>query len=1064
MNSIKHTFLIGAFLLFCFDLPGQEIYRISGKVIDLDNKPVPGAAVRYSGGMRAIQNGVFSIEVKRFPDTVLFTAYGYETIKRVFNGPTDGISIVMTPLAHQIEEIQISTGYQTLKPNELNGSISLITADMIQSRSTGNILERIVGHSTSILQPIGKEESRMGINVRGLGTIQGSVDPLVVLDGFIYEGDITNINPPDVESISILKDAAASSIWGARAGNGVIVITTKKGKLNQPLTSNFDVQANIGAGPHLMPQGTIGAKEYIDLEKMLFEKGYFDARIRNTPHVPLTPVVEALLAERLGQISNAESEAILRSLGQNSLAHTARKVLYRPSLDQRLHGHISGGGNFNTYAVSLGYQHRTEQNHATVGRLHLRSQHQFKLGDRISWNLISQYVQSESVQGRSSINSLTYGGRFAEYYTLFEPDGSPTTYPGQYRSSFTDTLADGRLLDWNRYPAVEHQDNDTKSKLHELQFITSINYQVLTGLDVSASYQYQLQKTDETTLLDAASYDARHMVNTYSQYNRSTGIVNYLVPPGGIHKSSYAQVASQTYRGQLDYHKILNWHSIRVMVGAEARQSGTEGGTNATKYGYYSDPLSYTQIDVINRYPNIVLGNLTNIGASTSMIRTDYRFVSFYGNASYIFQGKYILTGSMRRDGSNIFGVSTNDKWKPLWSLGVGWNISDERFYHFDQFPSLRLTATFGYSGNVDLSRTALPVANYATESETRYRFARIVTVNNPDLRWESLSQLSLTLNGESRNKRFLFSLSYFDKTGTDLYGREPYDYTTWGRTAEIIRNVAAMNGKGVELEIRSKNLRAALGWSTDFYFNWNRNRTSKYYNDNRYSVNYLSKSNGKRINPIVGRPLYVITAYKWGGLDEYGDPLGYLNGELSKEYQKLASESLYDDGVLQYFGSALPTYYGSVVNHLDYKWFRLSFNVSYRLGYYNNASTISYPLLVSSGTAHDDYNKRWQAAGDENKTSVPRFNYPLNTHRENFYTSSGATVYQASHIRMDYINIAYRINTSQWRRPMRMLELNSGFDNVGVLWKQTKLNIDPDYPYMVRPTRFFKIALKASF
>ncbi|RYZ27732.1 MAG: hypothetical protein EOP49_42065, partial [Sphingobacteriales bacterium] len=401
------------------------------------------------------------------------------------------------------------------------------------------------------------------------------------------------------------------------------------------------------------------------------------------------------------------------------------------------------------------------------------------------------------------------------------------------------------------------------------------------------------------------------------------------------------------------------------------------------RYGYQKDPLTGTSLDFVNAYPDFITGSTSQIGSDIPLVSTTNRFQSFYANASYIFRGKYILSGSIRKDGSNIFGANSNDRWKPLWSAGLGWALSDEKFYKLSWLPVLKLTSTFGYSGNVDLSRTALPIAAYTTNTVSGLLFTRINTVNNPELRWEQVSQLDLKLSFALKKEVLSGSVSYFVKEGSDLYGSAPYDYTGWGGRELLVRNVADMRGYGLDAELHSKNLQSGkFSWNSDLYFTFNKDKTTSYYRKSGSAAGGFLFA-GSTITPIEGMPLYGISAYKWAGLDAAGNPQGYVDGKPSANYTALLNEANLTGNNVVFKGSSNPVVFGSLINAFHFGQFYLSFNLSYRFGYYFSRPVMSYNSFVATGTSNSEYAQRWQKAGDELTTNVPSFTLPVNLNRD---------------------------------------------------------------------------------
>lgn len=1051
-------------MLFLILLNGGQSYsqKVTGTFTDIHGKALNRLIIWYNGGTSMGLEGVFEFELAKSPDTVRFISEGYTTIHRVVHAG-EHLKIRMTPLIHQIQEVIINTGYQQLKPNEINGAVSSIGTEALESRASLNILDRIVGQSNGVLEAIGKSKSQTGITIRGLGTINGPIDPLIVLDGFIYEGDINNINPDDVENVSILKDAAAASIWGARAGNGVIVITTFKGKLNQPMQVDMHIGQTINPIPELGGTSFIGGEAAVELERFLFEKGHFDNTIRNTPYSALTPVVEVLLAQREGKIDAITAESQLQILAQGDKRKAYRDAFYKNGLTQQYGLTARGGDEKHAYVFSTLYNHVNGNTYNTQGRLNLRTSNQFRILDQLTFSIEGQYMQSNNRNGQLSYDTYSTAGRKPDYMTFNDLEGNPIHWNILYRSAYTDTAGMGLLLDWKMYPLEDYKHNRQFVKRDELNANLSLQYQPFSFLKLTGSYQHQFQWELDQYISTEESYRARDLINKYTSVNRNTGTLTYVVPIGGIESSRYSSINSHTWRLQSDFIKLVGSHTFQSMLGVEGREAGKNNHANSTRYGYFEDPLTFTQIDFINPHVEFLTGRQTRIGSDNLLSQTRYRFLSYYGNFSYLYRGKYSISASARKDGSNIFGANTNDRWKPLWSAGMGWRISEENFFEVDWLNTLRLTATYGHSGNVDMSKTASPIARYHTESVTRLPVTRVYTVNNPNLRWEQLAQFNTQLDFVLQGNRFRGGIGYFQKTGTDLYGITPYDYTGWGVTTTVTDNVANMKGYGIEVDLHSVNLQSnAWSWDSDLYFNWNKDITTKYYyNGTNTAISRVGS--GSTINPVVGYPLYGVAAFKWGGLDEQGDPLGYIDGKPSKDYRGITNWAATNGDNKVFFGSGSPVFYGSLINNVKWKNLAVSFNLNYRLGYYVRKSSFQASTLISNSTAHMEYLKRWQKTGDELHTNIPAFVYPLNSNRESFYATSAINIIKGDHIRLDYINLHYSFNTTQWKRPFKRLLFNAGIQPLGIIWRANKEGIDPDYPTQLRRSMNFTFGLKAS-
>jgi TonB-dependent starch-binding outer membrane protein SusC len=968
------------------------------------------------------------------------------------------------------EVVVANTGYQSLKPNEINGSLVVIDNKILNQQVGTNILSRLNNVTSGLLFNIGKSntnpQNNTNISIRGLSTINGPLDPLIVLDGFIYEGDINNINPNDVESVTVLKDASAASIWGARAGNGVIVITTKTGHFNRRLEVSANTDVIVSSKPDLFYPGQITTTDYIDMEQFLFNQGYFDDQINYEPYKPLTRAAEIFLNRRNGAINASDSAQQINALKKIDSRNDYNKYVYRNAITQQYSLNMTGGSSNNAFLASLGYDNNSSDLHASYKKVNVKIENTYRPVKNLQIGISAYYTNSDAVTGMQGYNNpLTrVNGRTIPYFNLADQQGNPVSFPSKYSNAYVDTVGDEKLLDWKYYPLDDYKHSQTTTNLRELYAITSIKYKVSNAFNIDLRYQYQLQQTGLEHLADLESFEARDMINSFSQLDRATGIVTYIVPLGGIRELSNSITRSSTTRGQLNFDKAWAKHSLNAIAGTEIRQAKSYGDTYTT-YGYNSEPLTASTVDFVNAYPDFITGDYSVIGGSPYFANETYRFVSFFGNAAYIFKKKYSLSASARKDGSNIFGANTNDKWKPLWSVGGGWKVSDEPFYRSALLPLFKIKASYGYSGNVDLTRTALPVGMYFTAPGPTYLPAtRIISINNADLKWEQSRQINLGIEFSMKKNMISGSVDFYFKNGNDLYGQTPYDYTTWGGNSQITKNVAGMQGKGIDVNIRSINFDRRFKWTTNLLYNNNSSKTTAYYSES--SKNGIALlGGGNSIIPVVGKPLYGIVAYKWGGLDNQGNPQGYVDGELSTDYRAIANQANakgLPGGNIVYIGSGTPLSFGSLINTFTLKQFSLAINISYRFNYYFFKTALRYTSLVDAGVANSDYEKRWQKPGDELITNVPSFQYPVDSRRDNFYALSETNVLPGDNIRLEYINFSYSFRSKN--NSFKNLQLYANAANLGLLWKKNKEGLDPDYPSGLRPVQTWALGVKATF
>lgn len=1011
--------------------------------------------------------GKFRIHIVRFPDTLVISHIGYEILQLpVLSTGTLG-DIFLQSSATDLEEVVVNTGYQKVKPNELNGSVVLIDNKTLNQQTGLNILDRLEGVTSGLTfnreYGNGNAQSKLGISIRGQSTINGPLDPLIVLDNFIYEGDIANINPNDVESISILKDAAATSIWGARAGNGVIVITTKKGKFNQKLQVDFNAGMITTPKPDLHQLPHMSVEDYMYVEQLLFNKGYFNSQI-NRKYTALTPGVEILLKRRKGEISAEDSAAAMQALLQNDSRQSYEDYFYQPSFTQQYALNLRGGSENLAWLIAGNYDRAVDNLGAVYDKQNFRFTNNFKILKQLSLEVGLYYTNSNSRPGKPTFTEVsTINSRYVPYLRYADADGNALPIYKFYRSDYIDTAGAGLLLDWKYYPLDDYKHRRSNSNIEDITANLALNWQANQWFQLSLQYQYQRQKTLNKGERDIDSYEMRDRINLFSQIDRNTGVVKRVIPLGGYLIINNGQKQSSNLRGQANINKSFGNLKLDAFAGAEIRELNTE--TNSSSFfGYNKDPLTYAIIDMENRYPTFITGGYSSVGGSATLTNTTHRYVALFSGLSWILKGKYGLSASLRKDGSNIFGASTNDKWKPLWSAGAGWEISKESFYHADWLPYLKLRSTLGFSGNVDLSHTALPIASYGTDPNTGLPGASISTLNNPSLRWEKSRQINFGLVFHSKNDFISGSIEYYFKKGTDLYGDAPFDYTAWGRSSTLLRNVASMSGRRIDIELHSNNLKGPLQWSTTLLYNYSSNKTTAYYENSALRL-FSALGGKKQINPVVGKPLFAMAAFRWGGLDQNGNPQGYLNNELSTNYSAIYLEAVangLNEGNLIFIGTSLPLSSGSIINSFSWKQLELSISLNFKMGYYFLKPTISYANIVEGGSGSKDFDSRWQKPGDEAITNVPAFSYPVDLRRSGFYTASEINVLKGDHLRIQYINLAYSFTPHT--KAIRQLQLYLNMANLGIVWRANREKLDPDYATSLPPARSISAGFRLSF
>lgn len=1024
------------------ELQGQTI--IKGRVVDDEGVAARVTLVdRITGnGTSSDDRGHFELQVREIPGDLIISGIGIDSLYYKYKdiGP---YWIVVTRQENILKEVEINTGFQRIPKERATGSFEILTEKAISAQVGTNILDRLDGMVSGVTFNSTVDRRTYNINVRGVSTINGPLDPLIVVDNFPYDGDIENIHPDDVESITILKDAAATSIWGARAGNGVIVINTKKGKINQPTVIDLNVVSRVTQKTDLWKQQVMSPSEYIEAEEFYYSKGGYslDLLWSDILKTPVTPAVSVFNDRAKNIISSQDSMERINALRENDSRFQYDRYFYKPARMRQYTTNIRGGEKNVMYSFSLGYQTNEGELGGTENKINLRMNQNFILNDKIKLDVAAYYTQAKTGgEQRPAYNNIKINGKTVPYLSFADDDGNPIPIYSQLRKDYVDTVGQGMLLDWNYYPLVDYKHSNQTSKREDLTANLSLHYQILPFIKLSAMYQYQHQNTEAEQYNSEQSFAMRNLINEFSQIDYVEGTVNRIVPQGGRLNRSNTLVYSQNARFQLDFDYKWQKHAWTALLGNEIRQSNEDYIPHSTMYGYNPDPFQYQLIDPVNHYPTLVTGEKKTLGGYSSQYTQVNRFVSFYGNAAYNYNDRYTVSFSARKDASNIFGLSANDRWSPLWSSGIGWHLHREDFFNISWLDQLSLRGTIGYSGNVDPSKTSRTIIAYGVpNSITTIRpYASVSEFPNNELRWEKVQMTNLALDFSVGKGVLSGSLELYRKHGKDLYAPTFYDYTVRGYYTTVIMNSANMIGKGIDLRLNSINMNKSFRWSTMYILNLVKNHTSAYHITEASRLATLV-GNGKSITPVVGKPLYSIASYRWAGLDESGNPVGFLGDDLSTDYQKIFNELSLGSGTdknVVYHGSSMPVYQGSMSNTFEYKGLSLTAVLSYRLGYYYRRSTISYSQFLNTGLGHSDFANRWKEPGDEGLTTVPSIIFPVNENRDRFYANAEPTVSRGDNIYFQFINLSYTIpKTSRRRWPKGNVFLN--LSDLGYVWRK---------------------------
>lgn len=1043
---------------------------LKGIVTDADNQYIAGVTVLLKDGRTAVKTdsyGTFHLKPVVKGDTVYFRHMAYND-KFIVVGQNINVKVMLEAAGHDIENIEVfSTGYQSVSKERSTGSFTHVDNKKFNEQVSTDVLSRLET-GTSGLMFDRNTHANTRIVIRGLSTLNYNLaEPLIVLDNFPYEGDIANINPNDVESITVLKDAAAASIWGAKAANGVIVITTKKGQKNQAIQLDFTSNLSLKTKPDLFYTPRMSPSDYIDVEQFLYERGYYNSDINSKNKPVLSPVIELMLQKETADATAAAAiDAQIDALRRHDVRSDFDKYIYQKGVNQQYHLSLRGGTSMAAWNVSAGYDRNTDNLNAKYDRFNLRFQNQLTPFKNLSISSGITFTQSNSKVGRPGLGSISARNSVLYPYARFADDeGNPLPIVKDFRYSFIKDFGAGKLFDWTYYPLEDYKHLDNRNKLFDYLANIGLNYRLPLGFSIDVKYLYERQNNDGRNLQRENSYFVRNYVNGRAEEDTDGNMI-FRIPKGGIIDYAHEARDVHNFRGQVNFDRSWGKHMLTAIAGGESRETKS-AGNRSRAYGFDERTYASGKVDYLTQYPHIITGARAFIDDRTSASSTNVRFASFYANGAYTFDRRYTLSASARRDASNLFGFKTNDRWNPLWSAGLSWSVFEEGFYKksklSEYLPYLKLRGTYGFSGNIHPSLAAeTTITYYGNSAYTNLPYARFGNYANPELKWETTGMVNTGIDFRLKNNRLSGSIEYYSKKSSDLFANVPIDYTA-GIGATIVKNAAKIKGSGWDISLHSINIDKAIKWETDLNFSINKDEIVEYYRTNERASTVVGITPG--ISGKKGMPIYAMYSYPWAGLDpENGMARGYLDGEISADYAKLTgADALIDD--LVYHGPANPRLFGSIGNTVSWRGLSATLRIAYKFDYFFRKQTIKYYSLYSSWDGHADYARRWQQRGDERTTDIPSMYYPASSQAEAFYTNAEPFVLKGDHIRLQYVGLTYNLNKAAlYRLPFANIQFFANASNLGILWKANREGIDPDYDYsvnMLKPSPTYSFGLR---
>lgn len=1064
------------------DVSAMQQIQASGKVTDQSGLPIIGATVLLKGtssGVVTDFDGKYTITVPDPANVLVFSSLGFKNLE-VTVGSKTVINVTLEEDVSELDEVVIvSTGYQTTKREKTTGNVSVISQKQIENRITTDVTSRLEGITSGLLLS-NEVDGEPTIIIGGQTTFSTDKQPLIVVDGFPISGGINSINPNDIATISVLKDAAASAIWGTKSSNGVVVITTKSGldTSNGSFNVSYSSDLIVAERPNFDNLNQASASDMVDFRNELLSTGiYTDYQYYVNPDASgwLKPFDDAYVRLNGAPLFNVaptwnqtQYDARINELRQVDRLSEIRENLYRTTFTQRHNFSVTGGSEKNKLFFSALYQENPSKNVGNDKNTYsFNLKNYLQVSNKLGLELGATVAFNEGNQNNTIGDNILFGTDLVSYgaaVSMFDQNGNLTPTSAQVNQTRVDYYDNLGFVKSTTNPVEQIAENDNTFKNLNLRLRAKLDYDITPWLNASGSYSYERIDNSTRNHQTPESYGVRAFKFRFTSINQDDSLLESF-PVGGILTEGNTLITTEILRGQLNIDKAIGEnHNVTAVLGMETRAQDLKGRTD-TYYGYDDSTLIFdTSIDIVDWNVN---GRPTFYGSSRfnftpqSISINQEREASYYANAVYSFKNKYIVSGSARIDQANLFGAAKKFQYAPLWSAGLAYNIHKESFFNVPWVTSLKPKITVGYNARADRNTTTelvLRANSYQKDYKFDYRqYLGIATRPNPLLTWEKTYTVNTGVDFGLFHGKLFGSIDYYSKKSEDLIVEQLVN-TTYGFSSATTNNGTIVN-KGIDINLTGKIIdNPNFGWTSNLLYSHNKNEIKSIdarLTQARFIVEQDVRNSSLSRAPQKGYPVDAIFSWKYAGLDATGDPHIFVDpSDPNSETANYNEIGALDVKSVVFSGQLTPKHYGGFINSFRYKNFNVNASISYKFGHVFRRPSYSYDGAVERGVATNDIATRWMQAGDENNTDVPGLqaiasysSYSRNDVQD-LYTSSDKTIEKADNIRLNNISLNYNIPVEKMgiSNIFKSVSITTQVNNIGILWKATKSNFDPEF------------------
>lgn len=1061
--SVAFLLLIGT---FTYALAANR--QVEGVVISSeDNLPLIGASVYVTAddlkkvgnnqstiGVITNIDGQFSISIPEGVTRFYCSYVGYDVLEVKLVPGKNKYDITLQPSAHMLDAVVV-TGYQTVERRKLTAAVSKIDISDQMMGATKSIDQALAGQiaGLSVSNISGTPGAPAKIRIRGTSSLNGTQDPLWVLDGIPLEGtnipnmevlkDIDNIgqtaiaglNPADIDNITVLKDAAATAIYGARAANGVIVITTKKGKVGKPVI-NFSTKLTYSPKLNIDRLNLLNSEEKVGLELDLLAAGY--------PYRETKGEVYRIISG-LGELSN------FKDGGWNALSSNAQSainklkatntdwsdILFRDAFTQEYNLSLSGGSEKATYYTSFGYMKENGNiPNVSAERLNLVMKTSYKVNSilKVGASMFANRRKNSSYLPDSDglTNPIFYSRLANPYFTPYNENGN---------YNYDIDVENDVDMDFGFNPFEELKNTTNETTINGLSSIFDAELRFDDRFKFTTQLGLQLDKTSIEKIADEESFAMRKEKKNH----RSNG-VTYL-PAGGFHKANENSLSQLTWKAMGEYRDTYNdIHEFEAMVGTEIRKTW-EKKLYSAGYGFDRKTLTTKPIIFPEESQAFKLHEKGHV---------ENAYVSAFSTLSYSLLNRYTLGGSIRFDGSDLFGVDKKYRYLPLYSVSGLWRISQEPFMASAKWiDNLVVRASYGLQGNIDKNTSPFLLGNYRIENILPGGSEDMIDVSgapNKKLRWEKTHSVNAGFDFAVLNQAINLSVDYYYRKGVDLIGTQMLPLETGFEMLTV--NWASMRNQGVEVALSTRNVHTKnFMWTTNFNFAYNNNKVLK------EALREDALEPGRE-----GYPVGALFALKTAGLDEEGYPM--FQDKDGKAVSAMEFFKLQEWGfgatdltarerreLYTYAGTADCPYTGGFNNTFTYKAFELGVNFSFDFGgKVRSQPTYSIVDFDKGRNTNRDILNRWTPENTETIFPVllsqnERLDeYMWYSNQNEIYRNLDIWIRDLNYVRLQNIRLGYTLPTN-FSRMLGMTSATVAIEgrNLLVFGSSYKNYLDPE-------------------